>query len=374
MTRLSELLERSARAAMSTQRADGSFPAGHNGPYRDPETPVRNTAHWAVLLSHVHSLTASRDLEDGVRRAVGYLLSTAARPDGRGFVCRTNPRKNACNGLIGQAWAIEALATTGLAHGERGWVDAAAEVFLAHPFDPQRRLWRMVEPNGRDLGFDPTFNHQVWFAAASGLLADSDDVVRQRVLAFLDATRSRHLRTARSGRIRHALWFNRRNLVRHPVRSRRVRWELPVKEIGYQSFNLYALALLQRQFPDHELWAARPFQRSLDYLDSREYEQGIITNRFGFQYNPPGFEVPFALEVFRGAGPQWIGGWVERQLAFGWDPQTGLTSRNAPDPWTAAARFYEATRLSDLSVDLGVAGRSRPSTPQPPATAAPRPA
>lgn len=359
MILLSELLERSARGALHHQATDGSFPPGHNGPYRDPETPVRNTAHWTVLLSHIHSLTGAGEIEDAVRRAVGYLRSTAARPGRHSFVCRTNPRKNACNGLMGQAWAIEALATAGSTFQERSWVDAAADTFLAHPFDPQRRLWRMVEPDGRILGFDPTFNHQLWFAAAGGLIADSHDDVRHRVLAFLDATRSHHLRTARSGRIRHALWFNKRNLVRHPIRTVRVRRELPVKEIGYQSFNLYAFALLRERFVDHGLWASRGFQRSLDLLETRGYERDIANNPFGFPYNPPGFEVPFALEVFGRGGRERIRGWVERQLAFGWDPATACTSRNSPDPRTAAARFYEATRLTDVGLDLTGAADAR---------------
>ncbi len=48
MTGLHALLLESARAALSRQRADGSLPPGHNGPYADRETPVRNTAHWLV--------------------------------------------------------------------------------------------------------------------------------------------------------------------------------------------------------------------------------------------------------------------------------------------------------------------------------------
>ena len=39
-----ELIVRTAEVGVALQAEDGSFPAGHNGPYRDPETPARTTA------------------------------------------------------------------------------------------------------------------------------------------------------------------------------------------------------------------------------------------------------------------------------------------------------------------------------------------
>ena len=47
---LYDLLVDTADRAIEIQRSDGSMPPGHNGPYYDPETPVRNTAHWSITF------------------------------------------------------------------------------------------------------------------------------------------------------------------------------------------------------------------------------------------------------------------------------------------------------------------------------------
>ncbi len=47
---LSNIIQQSSKAALQIQSDDGSFPPGHNGPYHDQETPVRNTAHWLFTM------------------------------------------------------------------------------------------------------------------------------------------------------------------------------------------------------------------------------------------------------------------------------------------------------------------------------------
>ena len=44
--KLSEFLLKIAENSHSVQNEEGKFLPGNNGPYRDPETPVRNSAHW----------------------------------------------------------------------------------------------------------------------------------------------------------------------------------------------------------------------------------------------------------------------------------------------------------------------------------------
>ena len=41
----------SCKRALKLQNPKGEMPAGHNGPYQDPETPIRNTAHWIVSFA-----------------------------------------------------------------------------------------------------------------------------------------------------------------------------------------------------------------------------------------------------------------------------------------------------------------------------------
>ena len=64
---LHEVIVSSASAALTLQRDDGSMPAGHNGPYYDPETPVRNTAHWLITFSRAYELSGAERFLDAVR-------------------------------------------------------------------------------------------------------------------------------------------------------------------------------------------------------------------------------------------------------------------------------------------------------------------
>lgn len=362
--KLSDIIIESSRAALSTQQGDGSFPAGHNGPYRDPETPVRNTGHWAITLLHAFLVTQDEAFAEASRRAVGYLLSRAARPMDATFFCRTNPDKDMCNGLVGQAWSIEALAVVGDALAVPEALEVAGEVFLLHPFDEQAGLWRRVNVDGSRATFDLTFNHQLWFAAAGSLLP-GDLVGTERVTRFLDAAAGGLLRVTRQGRIRHAFpspWPAERTVAGLRAARRRVSIRgsaqaMASKELGYQAFNLYAFALLRQRLPHHPLWALPSVRAALGFVNRDHYERGLEGNAFAYPYNPSGFEVAYAIQVFDGLpwrrDPAW---WVDQQLRRSYDRKSKALTRGTADPVTLAARLYEATRLSDVTVRLDDSG------------------
>lgn len=361
--RLSDLFRETIEPALALQAADGSFPAGRNGPYGDQETPVRNTAHWLITLLHAHQLSGDARCLDAARRAAEYLMRPELRPAGATYLCRIGSQRDQCNGLIGQAWVIEALATAASRLGEPRYAALARELFLLHPFDEQAGLWRCVEVDGSRGGFDTTFNHQLWFAASGALLEPSrEDAVAARVLRFLDQTLASHLRIDPSGRISHFVPAPRRSLARRllsralqPIRRLRQKPHQIRKEIGYHAFNLYAFALLQRQFPDHPLWRSRKLLKALRFVERPEYVAGLEDNAYGFPYNPPGFEVAFAMQTFAGAfraSERTDAWWVSQQLRRAYDPATRLLTRQTADRHTLAARLYEATRLRDMEVGL----------------------
>ena len=79
------------------------------------------------------------------------------------------------------------------------------EVFLLHPFDERLGVWQRVEIGGSVLPFDMTFNHQLWFAAAGGLLAGRGCTsIDAQVRRFLDRL-PELLKTFPSGLIWHPL-------------------------------------------------------------------------------------------------------------------------------------------------------------------------
>ena len=103
MPKLWDIIARSAENALSTQASDGSLPPGHNGPYRDPETPTRNTAHWLITFLHSYDYTQKPEFKASAEKAAEYLMTAKARPMAQTFWCRTDPAKDFANGLIGQA-------------------------------------------------------------------------------------------------------------------------------------------------------------------------------------------------------------------------------------------------------------------------------
>src|SRR5262245_57369910 len=101
MRRATEVILASAGRALALQRADGSFPQGHNGPWNDVDTPARVTAHWLVLLTTAYRQTPDDGFKAAALRAADFLASPALRPGHATFHCciSDNPWQ-ASNGLI----------------------------------------------------------------------------------------------------------------------------------------------------------------------------------------------------------------------------------------------------------------------------------
>ncbi len=363
---LHAMLESSARRALLMQGEDGAMPAGHNGPYRDPETPVRNTSHWLITFLKAHQITGEAVFREAAQQAAAYLCSEKARGKGA-FWHRQSPGKDSCNGLIGQAWTIEALAEAGRCWGQQGLNELGAEVFLQHPFDEKKGLWRRLEVDGTLLPYDHTFNHQLWFAAAGGLLTTGPaspqsmlEEVQRRVGIFMDNLENlihlypsgliyhhHFLRPQLQSKLAKFLYINLKGWPREKKR-------MVSKAVGYHQFNLYALALLKRIFPQHPFWWSSKFASLWRYANSTRYVRALEQSPFGYPYNPPGLEMAFALEIF-GDDPleklrEKQRAWLEDQLHRCYDFEEHLMQLNTEDPITQAARIYEAARLPNLEL------------------------
>jgi hypothetical protein len=373
---LGDLVLQAGATALRTQAQDGSFPAGWNGPYRDPETPVRNTAHWLFLLLRCWRWTGEERWRTAAHSALAYLTSEAARPMAASFWCRRNPRKDFCNGLVGQAWVLEALLEAHRVLDDAQALGVAGEVFRAHPFCSRRAAWHCLHVDGHHGRIDPTLNHQLWFAVQAGELADRGDAEAGRCLQSFLARLPARLLLYPSGLIRHdnPYWqavqplewgLAGLRLARSLPAERRVH----AKSLGYHAFNTTALAQLLRWDRSGALRSSGRLQRAFAHLGSETYRRRIAAAPYGYEYNPPGFEVPVSLVLADRNGlttrngldrrshppaADLIVSWLETQVRHGLDPDTGQFSRGSGDPATAAARLYEATRLDPtLRLSIG---------------------
>lgn len=368
--KLYDLLDHIAEPQALHIESNNGMPEGHNGLYHDPETPVRNTSHWLVTFARLYQHTCDERYKIAAKQCASYLQSDNARPLGATFHHRESEGKDKCNGLIGQAWTIEALAVAARVLEMPELAELAEKVFLYHPQDDRTGLWKRVEVNGQTLPFDATFNHQIWFAAAGALLADlpwTSPMVDKRVQTHLDELEA-NLRLYSSGLIFHTLKPT--NSIRRYIhlvradergrigitfltssvplqdRQRKLRW----KAIGYHAFNLYAFGLLKQQYPDHDFWKTEKCDRSVQYITKKEYQNSVWENEYGAPYNPIGFEVPFAMEVFDVGTVALQREWITKQLQQHYDSDTKRMDKNTKDPETLTARVYQATRLPNMAL------------------------
>ena len=79
-------------------------------------------------------------------------------------------------------------------------------------------------------------------------------------------------------------------------------------------------------------------------------------NKYGYPYNPPGFEVAFALSGFRdyyaSDTDSDVKQWVSAQFRRCYDSESQMMSLDTNDPVTLAARLYEATRLPEMTLTI----------------------
>lgn len=373
---LVKILEDVAQRHLLLLDENGFIPGGHNGPYYDKETPVRNTAHWSTIFAYLYRKTDRPDYLKAVEACASYLMSASARPMQASFYCRTNINKDLSNGTIGQAWAIEGLVSAYQVTKQQAYLETAREVFLLHPYDERYNLWKVVNVDGSIREFDMTFNHQLWFAAAGVVLLAElpDPEIKRQCELFFNAL-PKMLRTYDSGLIKHAI----RNSVTlkdklknildwstNKFRALKSGKDLKYKENGYHLFNLYAFALIKQYHGDIELFKMDKFQRALSCCFSTPLHNALekesrsrdinkmpkVTtdkiNIYGYSYNAPGFELPYIAAIFKDEVADYaelISRVTNMQIHYTYDQLQNSFNLQTEDCSTLNARLYEYTRV-----------------------------
>lgn len=370
--KLNDFIILTAEKALQLQNKDGSFPAGHNGPYNDPETPVRNSSHWLITFAKCFEITGKTIFKKKVVELAEYLYSKDARPYGYSFYHRKKKTKDKCNGLIGQAWTFEALYEASKTLGDPKYIKLSEDVFFQHPFNENAGLWHCLEIDGKILPLDLTFNHQLWFAASISLCDDAKNKeIARRVNRFLDCLK-KNVTVLNNGLIYHAIEElpssdiagnmklkekiinSSRQILAILKGEKNSREKMIYKSVGYHAFNMYAFTTLKQQIPAHNFWSSESFIKTLNYLLADDYKTGLDDNKYGYPYNPPGFEVPYSLGLLEDIDrekikeiSQW---WLNEQIRRCYSKKTGKMDKHTLDPVALTARIYEATRLPNLEV------------------------
>jgi len=357
-TTLFNLIVKSAYTALKGQRDDGSLAPGHNGPYNDLETPVRNTGHWLMIFKKAFEISNDPKLKDAAYACLKYLTSEHARPMKATFWHRCKPEKDFTNGLVGQAWTIEALISAYELFGERSILRTAEDVFNLHPYSVQSKGWEIVNVDGSIRGFDRAFNHQLWFAAAGALLSKAlgktDINGVQDFVHHLD----RSIGFYKDGVVKHLPTFYLRPRIGDKIMGygsvvkrliQRKSKYIYMKSVGYHGFNLYAIALIHNAWPETNLLNHPALTRALSVTDAPSFRNNLARSKYAYPYNPAGLELSFVFDSLRDEERKTY--WLQEQFDKTFDfSQNLMCLGGTTDELTSSARLYEAVRISDTVI------------------------
>ncbi|MFW5891162.1 MAG: hypothetical protein ACOCUI_02990 [bacterium] len=346
---------------------------GNNGPYNDPETPVRNMCHSVFILDYLYKNTEKSKYQNYLVKIGDYLLSNEVRPYNQNVFLRKNNEKDKVNGVIGPAWYIEALIRLYEIFGEDKYLKVAEEIFLLHTFDEIRGIWYSTNLKGEKIKFDKTFNHQLWFAMAGTYLSkySSEDKVYIKLKIFFDKLDS-NLSIHKTGLIRHPIFLN--NTFKEKAKSFLIKSyykyheifkkrTLRYKEYGYHLFNVYAFAVIKQNGWEIDFFKSIKMEKILDLclnnnfyskLEKNENEKDVNStpiinndlevNRYGYPYNAPGFELPVIIDTFFNDNSKIKEQIMNRQFSLTYDQKSGFFTKNIEDLKILNYRIYELLR------------------------------
>lgn len=364
-----------ADEAVKQVKINGYMESGHNGPYYDDETPIRNSAHWIIIFEYLYKETSNTDYLECIKILAEYLYDK--RPQGviAAYHCRNKKGKDSVNGTIGAAWVIEGLISAAKVLGEDKYYNLAVNVFKKHEYSYTYHVWNRVEIDGTVLGYDNTYNHQMWLAASGAEIINykEDEEIKKQIVDFLDASeKTRLFQVSAKGVVRHFAYItdtpkHKKDYFKREIKEQLYRFlkkpDMQYKEEGYHYFNMYGFAILHEVFHNHSFFSCDKFKRALRYtlnldnlhlLDSRspmEDRTGLAqkykptTNLYAYGYNSPAFEIPYIMKVF---APEKLTSNLIQKL---WDSQVNETgsgsdlfAKNTEDAVTLQARMYELVR------------------------------
>ncbi|TVQ80522.1 MAG: hypothetical protein EA369_02250 [Bradymonadales bacterium] len=336
----------SSRSQVQVSSRANRMAGGRNGPYDDPETPLRNTSHWLALNSILYKISGDTALRDRALWLCEYLLNDKAHLGPNAYVYRQKAGKDSCNGVIGPAWHAEGLGKAGTYLGLNECTTLAKSILARLQFNSLEGAWHRQEAETGQGHVDFTYNHQSWFAAIKAEL----DGPSPDVSAFLDTSLARSFRTHTTGLASHLFYSNTSRGLRARAIFELGQWKNPkhfeTREIGYHLFVMHSLTRLSLVYPDHPLFKSDKFTKAISYIDDERFFESLTTNKYAYPYNSPAYEAPLILLVwrkhFKSLDPDQT---IKRLLGYldeYYSPWSSKPSpQKIPDPVTLFSRVYE---------------------------------
>lgn len=345
---------------------------GNNGPYVQAETPARNTSHYLIVYSYLYKTTCDERYAKVSSLFASYLISEQAKTKSGAIQCMYDDGFDRINGLIGQAWAIEALLYYYEVFSDIRALEAAHNIFSSQDYNYDLHTWIRVDIDGERLGVDYAYNHSVWFAACCLPLLEleSENELAKMLDDFLTEGVSRDFRIYNNGLLKHlvSLAPQEKNYLKYSIKKalypiRRVspkKLDMKYSEQGYHLFDMYGFCILRSAFPSYPFFDSKEFRKAANYaldidLQNRKmYVNDYLAkgkphfNKYGWPYNSPAFEYPFVAACLSDQTVNDFDNLFDIQADLMLDTETKRMSKNNPDIETFEARSYEIIRYLDL--------------------------
>lgn len=359
---------------------NGHAHPGCNGPYKNKDTAIRNSGHFLIIYSYLYEKTQNNRYLTAVKSLSDFLMREDNYGKSGSIEHRTDNRFDHTNGLIGQAWTIEALVEAYKLTKLGYTYEKAKQLFLNQRFNYDTKMWIVVDCDGT-LSLDLTFNHQLWFAAAGAMLLDIkyDSKIDEEIKLFLEEASNKFFQVRENGRIVHVMnyspsecertqqkkvvkQYKQRTLLREPfsVIKKKFKDKLSKEsftegiEEGYHLFDLYGFALLYKRYSEMDIYNSPKFIKGVDYIRQQDNILelskscgGYKYNKFAYGYNSPAFEYPFVATIFSCFDGSMEKKLMENQCSLLFDATKG-TFKACDDPRTLNARIYELVRYFRL--------------------------
>lgn len=266
--------------------------SGHNGPYRDKETPIRYKAHMICFLCNTDPQI---QYKEQVRMLVNHILSSNYHLQNGFFINRYKEGKDQVNGVIGIAWVIEAFSLATLKYNFNETKDYLQQVEEKIPFIPGRAIWKGPVNDSIGWKVDNNFNHQLWLAYSLVLKSKALNTDISSNVRLFFYRMDYNLIIRKPGLIVHSI--RNQSKVKGILKSARDRIKGLLlgknkyyKENGYHLFNLFAFARIKQEGFSY-LFESNPlFQKALNYCNNELLHNSLNNNHEKtdfYQLSPP---------------------------------------------------------------------------------------
>lgn len=368
-------------------KINGHAMRGYNGPYNNQETPVRNSAHWIHTYAYLWKTTNQIKYYKAIKILARFLVEPSNYGKSGSICVRKDKRFDKTNGLIGQAWVIEALVKAAEILDDINYYEQAKKLFLLQPFNKSNNMWEVLDCNG-EICYDTTFNHQLWFAASGSIILDFkyNQEIDKMIKLFLKEANEKLFTVYDNGLIVHVanyklsaeerkhlkkLGMKRKFLsllsspitvVKKKVTDKMAKYAFTEGlEKAYHLFDLYGFAILKSRYGEESIFSSEKFKKAVEYALCTDLVFSLMEpcgeysfNKFAFGYNSPAFEYPLICKVFGNPDKMEIYREVckkllEFQIMKVYDPENHSFMLAGPDSETLDARVYELIRVLEVS-------------------------